>query len=102
MDKLFGGVGLRRGRTNDSEMTPGDAVDFWRVLIADREKGRLLLFAEMKLPGEAWLEFKLEGNTLQQTATFRPKGLLGRVYWYTVFPLHEFIFGGMLRNIVNR
>jgi len=101
LDKLFGGVGLRRGRTNDAEIKPGDAVDFWRVLIADRDKGRLLLFAEMKLPGEAWLEFKFEGDILQQTATFRPKGLLGRLYWYAVFPLHEFIFGGMLRNIIK-
>ena len=101
MDKLVGGVGLRRGRTHDSELSPGDAVDFWRVLVADRSEGRLLLFAEMKLPGEAWLEFQVEGDTLHQTATFRPRGLFGRLYWYAVYPLHGFIFSGMLRNLTR-
>jgi len=99
LDKVFGGVGLRRGRTHPTEISGGDAIDFWRVLNADKEKGRLLLFAEMKLPGEAWLEFKLEGNKVVQTATFRPKGLWGRIYWYTVFPFHGFIFRGMLKRI---
>ena len=61
----------------------------------DKERGRLLLFAEMKLPGEAWLEFKMEGNKLIQTATFRPLGILGRLYWYAVAPLHGFIFHGL-------
>ncbi len=101
LDKLFGGVGLRRGRTHPFNLQPGDAVDFWRVLYANKEEGRLLLFAEMKLPGEAWLEFSIKNNILTQTATFRPKGLLGRLYWYAVFPFHGFIFKGMLRAITK-
>ncbi len=103
IDKLFGGVGLRRGRKNQTEISPGDALDFWRVLIADKKEKRLLLFAEMKLPGEAWLEFRIDNqNTLHQTATFRPLGLWGRLYWYSVLPLHGFIFRGMLRNIAGK
>lgn len=102
LDKLVGGVGLRRGRTNPDSIHAGDALDFWRVLYANKEEGRLLLFAEMKLPGEAWLEFRLENNTLVQTATFRPLGVLGRVYWYAVFPFHGFIFKGMIRNIAKK
>ena len=102
IDKLFGGVGLRRGRKNQSEIAPGDALDFWRVLIADRREKRLLLYAEMKLPGEAWLEFRIDNNNnLHQTATFRPLGLWGRLYWYSVLPFHGFIFRGMLRNIAR-
>jgi len=105
MDKLAGGVGLRRGRTNKNEIHTGDTIDFWRVLAADKENKRLLLYAEMKLPGEAWLEFKIiekNGyNFLQQTATFRPKGLLGRLYWYSVLPFHYFVFDGMAENIIN-
>jgi uncharacterized protein YbjT (DUF2867 family) len=100
IDKLFGGVGLRRGRKNQTEISPGDALDFWRVLIADKTEKRLLLFAEMKLPGEAWLEFRIDkNNILHQTATFRPLGLWGRLYWYGMMPFHGFIFNGMLRNI---
>ncbi|MEL7144828.1 MAG: SDR family oxidoreductase [Bacteroidota bacterium] len=101
LDKMVGGVGLRRGRTNSHTINVGDAVDFWRVLYADREEGRLLLFAEMKLPGEAWLEFKLVEDQLLQTATFRPLGLWGRLYWYAVLPFHGLIFSGMLRNIAR-
>lgn len=100
-DRIIGGVGLRRGRTNPHEITPGDSVDFWRVLFADKNEGRLLLFAEMKLPGEAWLEFKMEGDELVQTATFRPLGLWGRLYWYSVLPFHGFIFKGMLQNLTK-
>ena len=99
LDKVFGGVGLRRGRTHPTKISGGDAIDFWRVLSAEQENGRLLLFAEMKLPGEAWLEFKLEKGKVIQTATFRPKGLWGRIYWYSVFPFHGFIFRGMLKRI---
>lgn len=102
MDKLFGGVGLRRGRTNPSTINVGDAIDFWRVLYANKEEGRLLLLAEMKLPGEAWLEFKIVNNDLIQTATFRPLGLAGRLYWIAVFPFHGFIFNGMLKQITNQ
>ncbi len=101
MDKLAGGVGLRRGRTNEDSISEGDAIDFWRVIYANKSEGRLLLYAEMKLPGEAWLEFKFRGNQLIQTATFRPKGLWGRMYWYMVMPLHEFVFKGMISNIVK-
>lgn len=101
LDKLVGGVGLRRGRTSPSEINAGDALDFWRVLYANKEEGRLLLFAEMKLPGEAWLEFRVVDGKLVQTATFRPLGLLGRLYWYAVFPFHGFIFRGMLNAIVK-
>jgi hypothetical protein len=103
IDKLFGGVGLRRGRKNQTEISPGDALDFWRVLIADKREKRLLLFAEMKLPGEAWLEFRIDNNNvLHQTATFRPLGLWGRLYWYGVLPFHGFIFRGMIRNIAMK
>jgi uncharacterized protein YbjT (DUF2867 family) len=102
LDQLFGGVGMRRGRRSDTDILGGDALDFWRVLIASKEEKRLLLYAEMKLPGEAWLEFKIdERNVLTQTATFRPLGLLGRMYWYSVLPFHVFIFKGMLQNIVK-
>ncbi len=101
MDKLFGGVGLRRGRTHDTYLEPGDPLDFWRVLLADKKEKRLLLFAEMKLPGEAWLEFKIVKNRLYQRAVFRPKGVLGRVYWYSILPFHSFIFNGMINALVN-
>ena len=102
LDKLFGGVGLRRGRTHPTQLDNGDSLDFWRVILADKEQRRLLLFAEMKLPGEAWLEFRIdEENTLHQIATFRPRGLWGRLYWYSLVPFHFFIFGGMIRNIAK-
>ena len=102
LDKFNGGVGLRRGRTHPNRIYAGDSLDFWRVLLADKKKKRLLLFAEMRLPGEAWLEFKIdEDNILHQTATFRPKGLWGRLYWYSILPFHYFIFGGMIRNIAK-
>jgi uncharacterized protein YbjT (DUF2867 family) len=105
LDKLVGGVGLRRGRTNISSINPGDALDFWRVLIADKTQKRLLLYAEMKLPGEAWLEFRIMKlkNKLQlrQVATFRPKGMWGRLYWYSLMPFHYFIFNGMINNIIK-
>jgi len=99
IDKLFGGVGLRRGRKNNSLIFAGDSLDFWRVIYANPEEKRLLLYAEMKLPGEAWLEFKIENQTLIQTATFRPLGLWGRLYWYSVLPFHGFIFKGMLKEL---
>jgi uncharacterized protein YbjT (DUF2867 family) len=101
LDKIAGGVGLRRGRTNSSSLQAGDALDFWRVLYADQSEVRLLLFAEMKLPGEAWLEFKLVNEELVQTATFRPLGLWGRLYWYSVLPFHGFIFRGMLKKLTT-
>ena len=101
IDKFVGGVGIRRGRTSEISLNAGDALDFWRVLYANKEEGRLLLYAEMKLPGDAWLEFRIQNNTLKQTATFRPLGLYGRLYWYAVLPLHGIIFKGMLRELTN-
>jgi len=102
MDKLFGGVGLRRGRTHDTYLEAGDPLDFWRVLLADKEEKRLLLFAEMKLPGEAWLEFKIVEDKLYQRAVFRPKGVWGRLYWYSVLPFHAFVFNGMINALVEK
>ncbi len=102
LDQLMGGVGMRRGRKSDTEIDAGDALDFWRVLLADKQERRLLLYAEMKLPGEAWLEFSIDqNNILTQTATFRPLGLLGRLYWYSVLPFHGFIFNGMIQRIAR-
>lgn len=101
LDKLFGGIGLRRGRTHLSELNAGDALDFWRVIFSDKKEKKLLLYAEMRLPGEAWLEFKIEDGLLKQTATFRPKGLAGRLYWYSVLPFHGFIFRGMINKLVE-
>ncbi len=102
LDQLVGGVGMRRGRKNEQEIVSGEALDFWRVILADKKEKRLLLFAEMKLPGEAWLEFKIdEQNVLTQTATFRPLGLMGRLYWYAVLPFHGFIFKGMINKLAE-
>ncbi|GAB1857796.1 SDR family oxidoreductase [Flavobacteriaceae bacterium MHTCC 0001] len=101
IDKLLGGIGLRRGRTNPSDLDAGDALDFWRVIFANKSKQKLLLYAEMRLPGEAWLEFKIRNNKLIQTATFRPRGLWGRLYWYSVLPFHGFIFSGMINKLVE-
>jgi uncharacterized protein YbjT (DUF2867 family) len=106
IDKMVGGVGLRRGRRNATDLNPGDALDFWRVLIADRANKRLLLFAEMKVPGEAWLEFKIvlreDGFYLTQTATFMPKGLSGRIYWWGLLPIHLVMFQQMIKAIVQK
>ncbi len=102
IDKLFGGVGLRRGRTRQDSLHAGEALDFWRVILADEASRRLLLYAEMKLPGEAWLEFFIdEKNILHQRATFRPRGLWGRAYWYVLMPIHLMIFKGMIRCIAK-
>lgn len=100
IDQLFGGVGMRRGRRSDTELQTGDVLDFWRAMVASKEEKRLLLYAEMKLPGEAWLEFNIDNqNVLTQTATFRPLGLFGRLYWYSVLPFHSLIFNGMINKI---
>ncbi|YCM43367.1 SDR family oxidoreductase [Verrucomicrobiaceae bacterium 227] len=105
MDRLSGGTGLRRGRRHPLELNAGDALDFWRVVLADRdsdpESARLILAAEMKLPGEAWLQFEVTGDSLKQTATFRPRGLLGRAYWYAVLPLHLILFPRMARRLAR-
>ncbi|MBI5832668.1 MAG: SDR family oxidoreductase [Armatimonadetes bacterium] len=103
IDLLVGGVGLRRGRRDPEEVSPGDVVDFWRVEDYEPDR-RLRLHAEMKLPGRAWLEFEVQaddegGSTIRQTATFDPLGLFGLAYWYGIWPLHRAVFRGMLRNI---
>jgi len=106
LDKILGGVGIGRGRRSKIDIQSGDALDFWRVLLADHKNNRLLLFAEMKLPGEAWLEFSIVQNEnrciLKQTATFRPRGILGRNYWYSMLPFHFFIFRNMLKRIAGK
>lgn len=105
LDKVAGGIGLRRGRTHPTRLRSGDALDFWRVLLADEKNHRLLLYAEMKMPGEAWLEFEIiphaEGGILKQTATFRPEGVLGRVYWYSLYPFHAFIFNQLAKGLAK-
>ena len=105
LDRLVGGVGMRRGRRHPDELRPGDALDFWRVEAV--EPGRSLrLRAEMKVPGRAWLEFEVTpaatGSTIRQTAVFDPAGLAGLAYWYGVYPLHARVFAGMLRAIAAR
>ncbi|MEO7042983.1 MAG: SDR family oxidoreductase, partial [Gemmatimonadaceae bacterium] len=103
-DLLVGGVGTRRGRPHPTLLRVGDTVDFWRVEALEPNR-RLRLAAEMKLPGRAWLEFEVvpEGSstTIQQTAIFDPSGWFGRLYWYGLFPLHQFVFAGMLRGIAS-
>jgi uncharacterized protein YbjT (DUF2867 family) len=101
LDKLAGGVGLRRGRKDPHRIHAGESLDFWRVLYVSEKDKRLLLYAEMKLPGEAWLEFQIQDGLLHQRATFRPKGLWGRIYWVLLLPFHYFIFGGMARRIAS-
>jgi hypothetical protein len=105
IDRLLGGPGLRRGRRDPDRLAFGEAVDFWRVTAIEPDR-RLALRAEMKLPGEALLEFTIEtlpGDAsrchLVQTARFLPRGLLGLLYWYAVLPLHRIVFGRMLRGI---
>ncbi len=105
LDLLAGGVGMRRGRRDPEQLVPGDAVDWWRVEAVDRGV-RLRLRAEMKLPGRAWLQFDVEraegGSVVRQTALFDPRGLLGLLYWYALYPIHVIIFRGMLREIQLR
>lgn len=105
LDQMIGGVGLNRGRRHPFEIQVGDSIDFWRVILADKEKGHLILYAGMKLPGEAWLQFNFKQDNkdcyLIQTATFRPKGILGRLYWYFLLPFHFFIFKKMAKSIAG-
>jgi hypothetical protein len=105
LDRLVGGTGLRRGRRDPETLRVGDPVDCWRVEAIEPDR-RLRLAAEMKLPGHAWLEFEVTGDAtgsvIRQTATFDPVGLLGRAYWYSVFPLHQFVFAGMLQGIAAK
>lgn len=104
IDQFVGGTGLNRGRRHPSELEIGDSIDFWRVLVANEATGHLVLYAEMKLPGEAWLEFQIdkEARTLKQTATFRPKGFLGRLYWYFFLPFHLIIFNHMAKTLAQK
>ena len=104
LDKLVGGVGLRRGRRDPVRLTVGDTLDFWRVEAFEQDR-LLRLSAEMKTPGRIWLQFEVEvngdqaGTTLRQTAIFDPHGLAGLAYWYALYPIHHLIFDGMLRRI---
>ncbi len=100
-DKFLGGVGYRRGRRSLTRLHPGDTIDSWRVLLADKKEKRLLLYSELKMPGEAWLEFRIKDNVLYQTHTFRPLGVMGRLYWVAIFPVHHFIFSGMIRKLAK-
>jgi hypothetical protein len=101
MDKMLGGAGLNRGRRDALKLRIGESVDFWRVedLIPNE---RLLLYAQMKVPGKAWLEFKIKGNELVQTAYFYPRGLWGRLYWYLLTPVHYLVFKNMIQSILKK
>nr|MBF0223537.1 SDR family oxidoreductase [Desulfobulbaceae bacterium] len=100
LDKIVGGYGLSRGRRQQGKLRVGDALDFWKV--ADiKENKRLLLLAQMKLPGKAWLEFDIQGDTLVQTAHFLPNGILGRLYWLSVLPFHNMVFQGLAQSLVD-
>ena len=106
VDRLVGGVGMRRGRRDPHELRTGDAVDFWRVEAVEPDR-LLRLRAEMKVPGRAWLEFQVtprgEGQSLlTQAALFAPKGLFGWLYWYALYPIHAVIFSGMISRIAGQ
>jgi hypothetical protein len=103
LDRLVGGVGLRRGRRDPEDIRVGDAIDFWRVEAVTPDKS-LLLRAEMKFPGRAWLQFEThpygdEQTRLVQTSIFAPKGLWGLLYWYLLYPVHNIVFAGLIRRI---
>jgi hypothetical protein len=104
IDLAIGGAGMKRGRNNSSQLNIGDTLDCWRVEAFEPGR-RLRLASEMKLPGRAWLEFEVSedgsGALIRQTATFDPVGLKGLLYWYSVYPLHEIVFAGMLRGIAR-
>ncbi|MBV5277662.1 MAG: SDR family oxidoreductase [Campylobacteraceae bacterium] len=100
IDKLFGGYGISRGRRDPVHLRIGDSVDFWKVVDLQEEK-RLLLFAQMKLPGVAWLEFLIKDGNFYQTAYFYPYGLAGRLYWFALIPIHFFVFKGMANNLIR-
>jgi uncharacterized protein YbjT (DUF2867 family) len=102
LDKLVGGVGLRRGRRDPMRLVVGDTLDFWRVEAFEQDR-LLRLSSEMKTPGRIWLQLEVDrdegGSTVRQTAIFDPHGLAGLAYWYALYPVHHFIFEGMLRRI---
>jgi uncharacterized protein YbjT (DUF2867 family) len=101
LDKMLGGAGLNRGRRDAHKLRIGESVDFWRVedLTANE---RLLLYAQMKVPGKAWLEFKITEDELVQTAYFYPRGLWGRIYWYSLTPIHYLVFRNMIKSILHK
>ncbi|GIT99924.1 NAD(P)-dependent oxidoreductase [Sulfurovum sp. TSL6] len=101
MDKMIGGAGLNRGRRHSQHLRIGESVDFWRVEDLSVNE-RLLLYAQMKVPGKAWLEFKIKGDELVQTAYFYPRGLWGRLYWYILTPVHYLVFSNMIRSILKK
>lgn len=101
IDKLFGGYGTNRGRRHPTQLRTGDSLDFWKVVRIEPDRS-LLLFAQMKLPGKAWLEFRIAEGQLIQTAYYLPRGLAGRLYWYAIWPLHALVFPDLARNIVRR
>lgn len=101
IDKLIGGVGLKRGRRSQCDLRISDCLDFWKVVDLKKDE-RLLLYAQMKLPGEAWLEFRIKDNKLIQSAYFYPKGVFGRLYWYALIPLHYFVFNNMIKSIIKK
>ena len=103
---MLGGVGLRRGRRHPDDLRVGDALDFWRVEAVEPNR-MLRLRAEMKLPGKAWLQFRTTTQSdgtvlLEQKAIFAPKGLLGLLYWYALYPIQRWIFDGLIRQISRR
>jgi hypothetical protein len=106
LDRIMGGVGLRRGRRDPNDLRVGDALDFWRVEALEPER-LLRLRAEMKVPGKAWLQFKITSldeyqTRLTQTAYFAPKGLFGWMYWYALYPLHGLVFSGLIDRIAQQ
>ena len=107
LDRLVGGVGLRRGRRDPKTLRVGESLDFWRVEAIEKsgDERKLRLYAEMILPGKAWLEFRIkrvgDKTEIIQEASFAPRGLGGQIYWYVILPFHAFVFPTMLRNIVR-
>ncbi|MBM3201837.1 MAG: SDR family oxidoreductase [Chlamydiae bacterium] len=101
IDKIFHGPGLNRGRRHPTEIEVGDAIDFWRVVKADKKDGDLILYAEMHLPGKAWLEFQADDQCVYQITVFQPKGVFGRLYWYLMLPFHAVIFKKMICGIAG-
>ncbi|HKZ52764.1 MAG TPA: DUF2867 domain-containing protein [Candidatus Acidoferrales bacterium] len=103
-DLMLGGVGVHRGRPSRGSLSVGDTIDCWRVVAIEPDR-LLRLCAEMKLPGNAWLQFEVDGeeshSTIRQTAIFEPRGILGLVYWYGLYPAHKLVFAGMLRGIAK-
>ncbi len=99
IDKLFHGPGMNRGRRHPTELELGDGIDFWRVVKIDKLRGHLILYAQMYLPGEAWLEFEVRDKMLYQAVVFQPKGILGRLYWYAMLPFHFFIFRRIVKGL---